>query len=62
MDNLKIYEESQVELQSTLEVVEELAGAVGMFLGVKKCPILVRYLQREVVSCSTKILQIYLAM
>ena len=39
MDDLKVYEESQVELESTLEVVERLAGAVGMTLGVWKCAV-----------------------
>ena len=62
MDDLKIYEESQVELEYTLKVEDELAGAVGMSLGVRKCARLVRYLHREVVCCSTKILQRYLAM
>ena len=33
MDDLKIHKESQVELEFTLEVVDELAGAVGMSLG-----------------------------
>ena len=37
MDDLKVYEESQVELESTLEVVEGLADAVGMTMGVRKC-------------------------
>ena len=45
MDDLKIYEESQVELESTLEVMDELAGAVGMSMGVRKCARLVRYKQ-----------------
>ena len=62
MDDLKIYEESKVELESTLKVEDELAGAVGMSLWVMKCARLVRYLQREVVCCSTKILQRDLAM
>ena len=39
VDDLKIYEESAAELQSTLEVAEGFSVAVGMTLGVRKCAV-----------------------
>ena len=39
MDDLKVFEESKTELESTLGVVEGLASAVGMSLGVRKCAV-----------------------
>ena len=39
MDDLKVFEQSKLELDSTLEVVEGLAKAVGMYLGVRKCAV-----------------------
>ena len=39
MDDLKVFEESKAELESTLEVAEGLARVVGMSLGVRKCAV-----------------------
>ena len=39
MDDLKVFEQSRTELESTLEVVEGMAKAVGMYLGVGKCAV-----------------------
>ena len=46
MDDLKVFEESKAELESTLEVAEGLVRAVGMSLGVRKCA--VAHLRAEV--------------
>ena len=37
MDDLKVYEEDCEEMESTLEMVESAAQAVGMEMGAKKC-------------------------
>ena len=39
MDDLKVFEQSKAELESTLEVVGKLARVVGMYLGVGKCAV-----------------------
>ena len=39
MDDLKLFEQSRTELESTLEVMEGLAKAVGMHLGMGKCAV-----------------------
>ena len=39
MDDLKVFEESKAEVESTLEVAERLARAVGMSLVARKCAV-----------------------
>ncbi len=39
MDDLKFYERTRDELAKTMKEVEEVAGAVGMALGIRKCAV-----------------------
>ena len=39
MDDLKLYGQSPEELGKAVEIVEEVAGAVGMSLGLRKCAV-----------------------
>ena len=39
MDDLKVYEADHEEMESTLEMVESAAHAVGMELGAQKCEV-----------------------
>lgn len=36
MDDFKVYEESRARLEDTMETIEEVSGAVGMVLGLRK--------------------------
>ena len=39
MDDLKVFDESQENLQKKVKVVEDTSSAVGMELGLKKCAV-----------------------
>ncbi len=39
MDDLKVYAESETRLEAVIEVVENVSGAMGMELGIRKCAV-----------------------